>query len=112
MTTLARRHLPQDFGIGTNSCGIVRMIRYILRMHLLVTELAGHVDVTPLQDTKTVCHRDGVKVLDLECNNVFTVMLNPDLVQVAIFRLEQEEKGTLFFVSPNFFSFRLQRSVP
>lgn len=39
-------------------------------------------------------------------------MLNPDLVQVAIFRLEQEEKGTLFFVSPNFFSFRLQRSVP
>lgn len=71
-------------------------------MHLLVTELAGHVDVTPLQDTKTVCHRDSVKVLDLECNNVFTVVFNPNLVQVTIFRLEQKEKGTLFFVSPSF----------
>lgn len=88
MTTLARRHLPQDSGTGTNFCGNFRIIRQFLRVHLLVTELAGHIDITSLQDTKTVCHRNGVKVLDFECNNIFTVVLDPDLVQVTILRLE------------------------
>jgi hypothetical protein len=86
MSILARHRRRLGPGTGTDFCSSARGLAQG-RPSLLVTKLARDKEVTALQNTQARSNRYRIKVLDLERLHLFSLMFNPALEQISIFRL-------------------------
>lgn len=67
-------------------------------MNILITELGRNKEETGLEDAQAGRHRRGVKVLDFDGSNVFVLVFDGDLEEIAFLALQEEEEGTLHLV--------------